>query len=61
MRTAEDVREYLEGVSYPARPEELIATAQANGAPPSSSKSWACCRAPSSFITLARWWSSWNA
>jgi hypothetical protein len=35
MRTAEDVREYLEGVSYPARPEDLITTAQANGAPPS--------------------------
>jgi len=35
MRTAKDVREYLEGASYPARPEDLIATAQANGAPPS--------------------------
>jgi Protein of unknown function (DUF2795) len=35
MRTAEHVREYLEGVSYPARPEDLITTAQANGAPPS--------------------------
>jgi hypothetical protein len=35
MRTAQEVRKYLEGVRYPARPEELIATAQANGAPPS--------------------------
>jgi hypothetical protein len=35
MRTAQEVREYLEGVRYPARPEDLIATAQANGAPPS--------------------------
>ena len=35
MRTAEDVRQYLEGVSYPARPEDLIAAAQANNAPPS--------------------------
>jgi hypothetical protein len=35
MRTAGDVREYLEGVSYPARSEDLIATAQASGAPPS--------------------------
>jgi hypothetical protein len=35
MRTAEDVREYLEGISYPARPEDLIGTAQANSAPPS--------------------------
>jgi hypothetical protein len=35
MKAAEDVREYLEGASYPARPEDLIATAQANGAPPS--------------------------
>jgi hypothetical protein len=35
MRTAEDVREYLEGISYPAKPEDLIAIAQANGAPPS--------------------------
>ena len=34
-RTAQEVREYLEGVRYPARPEDLIATAQANGAPPS--------------------------
>jgi hypothetical protein len=31
----EEVWEYLEGVRYPARPEALIATAQANGAPPS--------------------------
>ena len=35
MRTVEAVWEYLEGVSYPARLEDLIATAQANGAPPS--------------------------
>ena len=35
MRTAQEVREYLEGVRYPARPEDLIAIAQANGAPPS--------------------------
>jgi hypothetical protein len=35
MRTAQEVREYLEGVRYPAGPEDLIATAQANGAPPS--------------------------
>ena len=35
MRTAQEVREYLEGVRYPARPEDLIATAQANGASPS--------------------------
>jgi len=35
MRIAQEVREYLEGVRYPARPEDLIATAQANGAPPS--------------------------
>ena len=33
MRTAEDVRYYLEGVNYPARPENLIAAAHANGAP----------------------------
>ena len=35
MRTAEEVREYLEGASYPASPEDLTATAQANSAPPS--------------------------
>jgi hypothetical protein len=35
MRTAQELREYLEGVRYPARPEDLIAIAQANGAPPS--------------------------
>jgi hypothetical protein len=35
MRTAQEVRKYLEGVRYPARPEDLIAIAQANGAPPS--------------------------
>jgi hypothetical protein len=35
MRTAEDVRQYLEGVSYPAGPEDLLAAAQDNGAPPS--------------------------
>ena len=35
MRTVHEVREYLEGVRYPARPEDLIAIAQANGAPPS--------------------------
>ena len=35
MRTAQEVQEYLEGVRYPARPEDLIAIAQANGAPPS--------------------------
>ena len=34
MRTAQEVQEYLEGVRYPARPEALIAIAQANGAPP---------------------------
>jgi hypothetical protein len=28
MRTAEEVRHYLEGVGYPARPEDLIAAAQ---------------------------------
>ena len=33
MRTTQEVREYLEGVRYPARPEDLIAIAQANGAP----------------------------
>jgi len=35
MRTAEDVRTYLEGTKYPAGPEGLIAAAQVNGAPPS--------------------------
>ena len=35
MKTVEEVWEYLEGVRYPARPENLIATAQANGALPS--------------------------
>ncbi len=34
MRTAEDVRHYLGGVSYPARSEDLIAATQDNGAPP---------------------------
>jgi hypothetical protein len=34
MRTARDLRHYLEGVSYPARPEDLLVAAQANGAPP---------------------------
>jgi hypothetical protein len=34
MRTAEDVQHYLEGVNYPAIPEDLITAAQANGAPP---------------------------
>ncbi len=33
MRTAEGVRQYLKGTEYPARPEDLIAAAQANGAP----------------------------
>jgi hypothetical protein len=35
MRTAEEVRHYLEDVGYPARPEDLIAAAQDNSAPPS--------------------------
>jgi hypothetical protein len=35
MRTAEDVRQYLEGAKYPVGPEDLIAAAQDNGAPPS--------------------------
>jgi hypothetical protein len=34
MRTAEDVQHYLEGVDYPAIPEDLIIAAQTNGAPP---------------------------
>jgi hypothetical protein len=36
MRTAEDVQHYLEGVDYPAGPEDLNLTiaARANGAPP---------------------------
>jgi Protein of unknown function (DUF2795) len=34
MRTAEDVQHYLEGVDYPAGPEDLTTAAQANGAPP---------------------------
>lgn len=35
MRTVQDIRRYLEDVSYPARPEDLLVAAQANGAPPS--------------------------
>ena len=35
MRTAEDVRQYLEGVDYPAGPPELHVAATRNGAPPS--------------------------
>ena len=34
MRTAEDVQHYLEGVDYPAGPEDLTTAARANGAPP---------------------------
>ena len=34
MRTAEDVQHYLDGVDYPAIPEDLITAAQPNGAPP---------------------------
>jgi uncharacterized protein DUF2795 len=33
MRTAEDVQHYLEGVDYPAGPEDLTTAAQANCAP----------------------------
>ena len=35
MRTAEDVRQYLEGLVYPAGPPELHVAATRNGAPPS--------------------------
>ena len=41
MRSAQEVREYLEGVRYPARSEDLIAIAQANGAPLSFFETWA--------------------
>jgi len=34
MRTAKDVRQYLEGVDYPAGPPELHVAATHNGAPP---------------------------
>jgi hypothetical protein len=34
MRTAEDVQHYLEGVDYPAGPEDLTTAARANGVPP---------------------------
>jgi hypothetical protein len=34
MRTAEDVQHYLEGVNYPAGPEDLTTAARANGVPP---------------------------
>lgn len=34
MRTAEDVRQYLEGVDYPAGPPELHVAATRNDAPP---------------------------
>ena len=30
---AEDVRQYLQGVDYPAKKEQLISTAEDNGAP----------------------------
>lgn len=33
MITAEEVRQYLQGLEYPASPEDLIATAQNNAAP----------------------------
>jgi hypothetical protein len=33
MRTAEDVRQYLQGVDYPAGPPELHVAATQNGAP----------------------------
>ena len=34
MRTAKDVRQYLEGVNYPVGPPELHVAATHNGAPP---------------------------
>jgi hypothetical protein len=34
VRTAEGVRSYLEGLDYPARPQDLIVVAQDNEAPP---------------------------
>jgi hypothetical protein len=35
MRTAEDVRQYLKGVDYPAGPPELHVAGTQNDAPPS--------------------------
>ena len=63
MRTAQEVREYLEGVRYPARPEDLIAIAQANGAPPSFFETLGLVPTAVEFYnpTLARWRSSWSA
>ncbi len=34
MRTAEGVHDYLRGVDYPAKPEDLMVAAQDKGAPP---------------------------
>ena len=34
MRIAEDVRNYLEGIDYPASPQDLLVAAQDDAAPP---------------------------